>query len=527
MRKTTIRFGRLLAATAAIGLSTGCATKFKVQENWNARLDKPIPLEETVATWEGMRSGRVPAAEALEGYNRAVCNSVVQLASNWESDKDALSSVLTTDGTVEIEVDSVNVRNVGSIDQVVPAQFVKVRRGFDSTTEVEGVGCPLLVRQPHTPEDPMIPESGLWYPVTAVLNLDNRQRPILELFDPTREGEIPFGGRRLPLAVNYTATFARDFEDRQRQFLALPALFRFDQYAERMGLSRLSAFDPEKEVCVLVHGIYSSPATWDETLNRLYENKEIRERYEFWSFGYPTGAPVPFVASKFRTALQEMHGFRRENGASSAGATLVGHSMGGLISKAVTLGGGDKEWNMLYNVPVDELNVEEADREVLREMIYYDPLPFVKRVVFCATPHRGSKLADNPLMRLAGNLIHLPTQLVRVSTDIIEGSRYALTPLGFEMAEERPTSIDQLRTSSRATAEFLNRPLNPEVAYHSIIGVNARKGKKLEKTHDTVVYYTSARLEGVESERIVYESNHGVHKEEEGVEEIGRILSLP
>lgn len=520
--------GMLLALLIAAWLAIGCAAQFKVKENWNSRLGKPIPLNEVSVTWGQIRDGEMPSAEDLEKYNKAVTSAVVQVAGNWSTDQKTLSTVKTSSGEVKLDVRSVNVRDIQLLDNVVPAEFVNVRRGFESTTEVPGIGTALLVRQQKTNTDSMIPETGLWYPATAVLNLDSRSQPVLELFDPTREGYLPYGGNRFPLDADYTAAFARDFQDRQNQFPDLAALLKFDKYASKIGLYRVSAFDPQKEVCVLVHGIWSSPMTWDETLNEIYADESLRERYEFWTFGYPTGAPIHYMAAKFRESLLEMERFRAANGATDLNVTVVGHSMGGLLSKAVTLSGGDKEWNSLFNVPIEQLEVSTADREVLRDMVYYEPLPFVDKVIFCATPHKGSIVAEKPVFRLVGGLVQLPSQLVNLTEDILEQSSSALTPLGLEMAEERPTSIDQLRSSSKATEEVLDKPLNPNVSYYSLIAVSKAEGKKpLWETTDSIVPYFSSHIEGVESEYVVYNSPHGVHREPEGIREISRILKLP
>ena len=327
----------------------------------------------------------------------------------------------------------------------------------------------------------MIPSSGLWYPVTAVLNLDHPAAPVLELIDPTRQGKLTFQGREFPLSANYTAALARDFHDRQFEFNRIAGLLSFDKFADRIGLYRVSAFDAAKQPCLFVHGINSSPATWNETINRLYGDEEIRERYEFWNFGYPTGAPIPYMASRLRESILQMIEYRRSRGAEGAPITIVGHSMGGLLSKAVTISSGDAEWSQLFNVPISQLNVPEEDREMLRKMIYFEPIPQVKRVVFCATPHRGSRMAENPAARLVVDLIEVPSHLLKLSSEIISQSANALTPLGLEFARDRMTSIEQLSSKARTTSEFLNKPLNPAVTYHSIIGNNSAAHVSLEK----------------------------------------------
>ena len=520
------RAGFLLAVGAVALLLPACAFKVKVSDDWHQKFNKTIPLGPAVETWQEIRQGNLPDQERLATYNRAVRDSVVQITNNWASNEESVSRIETSEGPLNLRVESRNVRAIGLIDEVIPADFVRVKSGLRNETEVDGVGASLLVKQRWTEADSMIPKTGLWYPVTAVLNLDQPQNPVLELLDPTRSGDYPNQGAPVPMAVDYTAPFARDFQDRQHQFLDLPALLKFDKFADRMGMYRVSAFDPEKTACILVHGIYSSPVTWDETLNEMYAERSVRERYEFWTFGYPTGAPIPYLAVEFRDSLRELIEFRRSQGAVNEDLVLIGHSMGGLLSKSVTQRSGDEDWNRFFKVPLEELDLSVADRELLHRMAYYEPIPNVKKVVFCATPHRGSKLAENPAMKLVGDVVQLPSQLARLSNDIVQESRNALTPLGMEIAKEMPTSVDLLRTK-RIGGAFLNKPLNPDVSYYSIIGSNRGKEVPKSKITDGVVPYESAHIEGVISEKIVKNSPHGVHKEPEGIAEIIRILNSP
>ena len=527
MNFMTQKWSTFVAVAAVLALLPSCSLQVKVREEWNLISRQPIELGEASRTWEAIRNGENPDPDRVENYNEAVRRAVVQIGDNWTSHRDRLSALNTSAGEVDLRVSAVNLQDPGSLEEIVPADVVRVRRGFRSESVVNGVGASLLVKHPRSEADPMIPSSGLWYPVTAVLNLDEPAAPVLELIDPTKQGALTFRGREYPLSANYTAALARDFHDRQFEFDRIAGLLSFDKYADRIGLYRVSAFDPAKQPCLFVHGINSSPATWHEAINRLYGDKEIRERYEFWNFGYPTGAPIPYMASRLRESILEMIEFRRSRGAPDAPITIVGHSMGGLLSKSVTVSSGDEEWNQLFNVPIGQLNVSEADREVLRKMIYFEPIPQVKRVVFCATPHRGSKMAENPAARLVVDLIEVPSSLLRLSSEIISESAHALTPLGMEFARDRMTSIEQLSSKARTTSEFLNKPLNPAVTYHSIIGNNSAPHVPLEKSSDNIVSYSSAHLEGVASEAVIRKSDHGVHRTDAGIAEIIRILRLP
>jgi pimeloyl-ACP methyl ester carboxylesterase len=518
---------------AALGLGlvfiplSSCSLKVKVRDSHHLLHRDPIALGEAARTWSELQQGRIPSEAAINAYNQAVLASVSQAARDWtRSGRDGLR-IRTASGEVPLKIDSSGIPGAALSEEVLPADCVQVCRGLRHPSVVEGIGTPLVIRKPRTESDPMIPETGLWVPATAVLNLDRPGAPVLRVLDPTTESQLQIGTTSFPLAANYTAAFARDFKDRQFQFQSIAALIRFEDYADRIGLYRVTPFHPDKEPCIFIHGINSSPSTWDEVLNRLYADESIRERYEFWTFGYPTGAPIPYMAAELREAIAGMLAFRKTNGAREQRITLVGHSMGGLLSKAMTFSSGDAEWNRLFTVPVDRLDVPEEDREALRRMIYFDAIPEVRRVVFCAVPHRGADIVETPGARLLGDLIQVPTQLLLLSTRILTLSPHALTPQGYEFARDRLTSLDQLSTKAWTTAEFLNKPLNPAVSYHSLIGNVRGALVPLGKTGDGVVPYRSSHLDGVASELVVSPAGHAVHRTEKGTAEIHRILLLP
>ena len=59
------------------------------------------------------------------------------------------------------------------------------------------------------------------------------------------------------------------------------------------------------------------------------------------------------------------------------------------------------------------------DKKLLGETLFVKPLPFVKEVIFLATPQRGSYLAGPQFVRrLAAYFVRLPSDLVRVGADL-------------------------------------------------------------------------------------------------------------
>jgi len=515
----------LALALLCQSLLTGCASRIRVRENWHFPKKTPIDYRAAAATWHKLEQGKPLGKEELADYNEAVRDTVSRLAYNWKAAPNDLNEIPTNEGNVRIQVNMAGVNDADLIDHLVPADFVKIRKGLHSRTIVKGVGSSMVARRKWSESDPMVPKTGLWFPLTAYLNFDVPGRPVLSLKDPTRQSGLRFAGKTLPFAANYSAFIAQDFRDRQRQILDVPALFRFAWFESRMGLYRLSEFDPNKEPCVLVHGINSSPLTWNNTINEMLADKEIRERYEFWTFGYPTGAPISYLAMRLREDVDKMSAFRERNGAASPKMVVVAHSMGGLLAKTLTQHSGDENWNQIFTVPLQKLKVSEQDRELLRKILYFEPHQHIDKMIFIATPHKGSDIARTAPAQIVSDLIQAPQRILHISKELLKFNSSALTPLGLAFVKEAPNSLEEMRTNSKMMKIFSRIPLSPEVRYFSIIGDTSPPGTPLEKTSDNVVPYPSAHLEQAESEKVIH-FRHAVHKSPEGIAEIIRILKL-
>ena len=80
---------------------------------------------------------------------------------------------------------------------------------------------------------------------------------------------------------------------------------------------------------------------------------------------------------------------------------IIGHSQGGLLTKGTAIDTGDRLWRVFSTNRLEDLKISEAQRAEIRRLLFLEPLPFVKRVVFIATPHRGSYLSGSFARRLA------------------------------------------------------------------------------------------------------------------------------
>jgi hypothetical protein len=209
---------------------------------------------------------------------------------------------------------------------------------------------------------------------------------------------------------------------------------------------------------------------------------------------------------------------------------LVGHSMGGLVSKLMTADSGDDFWQLISDRPFESLRLSPATRDGLREMFFFERQPCVRRVVFLGTPHHGSKLSPALPGRLADHLIRLPRTLLTAARDLREENPDL--PLRLR-AGLLPTSVDLLAPESPALELLAARPRPEGVHYHSVIGVVPPSANVLDRLlvstdggepGDGVVPYRSAHLEDVDSELVVPADHFTVHHHPLAVLEVRRIL---
>jgi len=383
---------------------------------------------------------------------------------------------------------------------------VKVPRPAPSSAEdslaSDGLGLPIVVRV-ETDEE-TAPPGGYRTPRTVLGVLEEEDVSILAV-DPFRYDSVEVAGRKLPLSTNFEAVIRQTQAEGPGMFSGLAYMLRTDRF-QRSKLVFLQPYDPEKIPVVLVHGLLSTSQLWAPIVRGIWGDEELRRRYQIWAFGYPTGQPIQLSSLQLRDALDR----------TLAGRTLkhdlvvVGHSMGGLLTRSL----------------VTELPEETAEQLVpgiaqlpesaaLRRALVLEPRRDVARVVFLATPHRGSPFTAHPISALGRALIQLPGWLYD-----------ELGELGREKVSRAvgriPNSIHGLSPESPFLKFVAERPI--EAPYHSIIGNRGHSGE-LTDSSDGIVPYTSAHVPGALSEKIV-PAGHGVQQHPETTRELLRILHL-
>lgn len=163
--------------------------------------------------------------------------------------------------------------------------------------------------------------------------------------------------------------------------------------------------------------------------------------------------------------------------------------------------------------------MSDEQRARLRRLLFLEPLPFVSRVIFISTPHRGSYLASSFARRVAAKVMSLPGATMRATHDTNSWLRG--TKVDRMLHGRLPTSLDSMSPKNPVLLALAEMPVTPPIKAHSIIPVTTEGDP--QNGRDGVVAYRSAHVSYVESELVV-RGKHSCQNLPVTIEEVRRIL---
>ena len=413
-------------------------------------------------------------------------------------------------------------------------------RGLHNDYRWPGIGSALVAALKHIKGEreaayTMVP-SSLKMAATAFLQMDDVEAGIasgrvegaLALFTTQESTSVTVGGREVPLEFRPSSALAYTLEGSEVYSLELKALLSGDlallkkspRFKDNVFL--MGPYRPGRIPLVLVHGTASSPARWAQLINEIINDRELWNRYQIWMYTYNTGNPVLYSAGILARGLRSVVRELDPEGKDPAlrKMVVVGHSQGGMLTKMTAVDSGTRFWDSSFTVPLLQLDISPEAREVLQCSLFFEPLPFVRRVVFIATPHRGSYRAGDRIGNLLRKVISLPFAIMSPLQEVVDRSPEAFAKRGME--NEVPRSTDNMNPNSGFVKLYSSIPIAPNIIAHSIIAVDNPEDPQAEWS-DGVVYYSSAHIDGVESELIVH-SGHSTQETSPTIEEVRRIL---
>jgi pimeloyl-ACP methyl ester carboxylesterase len=529
-RKTSVWI-RFIAAGTCLAFFVGCATTPRTVRGpeyaptasiMREARSSQVPVEKRAAAYLQAASVTAPLlgtgtqpTPALNTYN-AACGELTVLLRNSEGGR-LWNRSLTLAGnnqTYHLRVEP------GSNAVWAPNYFTS----FELDSQIQdklirrnnvqqGVGGALVGVRKLNPSEKFAPPRGITAAVTATLDI-YRNAATLALHRPAKQPTATVEGKTRLLEANFSAPISYYKPPSNLALVGLVGGFEARRYPAQIGLYFMQPYDPDRIPLVFVHGLFSTPWTWVQTINGLQADPEIRKHYQFWVFAYPTGYPILYSALRLREDLARVD----QAYPNHKPYVMIGHSMGGMLTHDQVITVNQAMWDKALGDTARNIFSQNPRDSLIVRATTFQANPRIKRVVFICTPHRGSDMASGGLGKFAISLINLPGQITSIMKDALS-SADLLQLTG--SAKRLPNSVWGLKPSNPALPILNSAQIS--VPYHSIIG---DRGKNhCPNCTDGVVAYWSSHLDGAQSELIV-PGPHGSCELPQTIAELDRILRL-
>jgi pimeloyl-ACP methyl ester carboxylesterase len=421
-------------------------------------------------------------------------------------------------------------------EDLIPASSLSFA-GLRNQYSRDGLGAELVAVTSYSVvsmKSTEVPYSETPFPaVTAVMRfpgaglqevLDTRE-VVITGYDPYNRESVDLAGTKIPLAANFTSGYGLWLARSGFAVQSLLTLVGKGDVLEMPRVYLMQPYNPKRRIVIMLHGLASSPEAWINLANEVLGDETLRQNFQIWQIYYPTNVPIYFNNYEINKAIkQTLEHFDPEGTApASRDILLIGHSMGGILSRLMVSSSGDRLWDaFLKKYPLEGRRLERVRKE-LGPYMYFEPLPQVSRVIFIATPHKGTPVVDFALARWIAKFIKVPFSVLGRLKDVAQ--------LLVDPSSANPVSlirsfnsIDNLSSRDPFVQLTAELPISPKVRYHSIIG-NYKTRLPLPDSSDGVVPYESAHLAGADSEKVI-SSGHSVQEMPEAIIEIRRIMHL-
>lgn len=344
----------------------------------------------------------------------------------------------------------------------------------------------------------------------------------LKLYDPYKNEKVKIAGKDYPLAANFSAPYGLWLAENNLGRSAYLSLIDRDDQVLMPHLYMLEPFNPDKKVIVLVHGLASSPEAWIRLTNDIMGDPILRENFQVWQVFYSTNMPI--LESRFQIYSIVTQAFAQvnPNTAAAKDAVLIGHSMGGIISRLLV--SNDDITNETEKL-INNRNLDEfKNNPLFKARLQVKAIPNFDRAIFLASPHRGTDYADRWFTRAARKIIKLPGAFLGAFADTLQGEiglNDFVKELGHGIIQNGPSDLSKNSKFTQLTKSIMP---DEKFKFHSIMGNNTGS-EDINLITDGIVAYKSAHLDGAISEKIL-KGGHSIQETPEAVLELRRILRL-
>ncbi len=346
----------------------------------------------------------------------------------------------------------------------------------------------------------------------------------LELHSGFGPGYLELGEHRVPLRSDRSVALAHWLDRAELWAFAFAGFFNGTEAEDESRLLLSEPYRPGAIPVVFVHGTASSPGYWADLYNTIQWDPALRRTTQCWFFQYASGPPVAYSAAGLREALTDTVAALDPEGKDTAlrRMVLIGHSQGGLLVRMMMVRGEVSWLEEVLGEDLDDLPLTDEDRALLERCLDFEPLDFVSSAVFLSTPHRGSFQTKRWYSELVAEFVSLPKDFLHAGLQVVTLGR--LNGMGNSIGDM--TSVDSMTPGSPLLQRLEAIPMSKRYALHSIIPIgdaDPDDPEQLAGANDGVVEYTSAHLEGVDSEVLV-PGGHSCQSHPRTIREVRRIL---
>ena len=414
-------------------------------------------------------------------------------------------------------------------------QFAEIISGYKIsllTNRTKGIGLPAVIKTKSTKNSgssftPITPDAYLTnhHPANLVATQKRTNGKLsthIDIYDPRsskHQGQTL--AHQPKIVIDYINAIPGN------STLKFMGLFRPQQYDTFQGFYLAEPYDRDRIPVLMIHGLASSPETFMDMSEAINADAQLRKKYQLWYYFYPSGHPWIASASKFRKSYRTLIQKLDPNGNDSniRKTVLIAHSMGGLIARAsLSRPGETLHKAYLGNAAISKFLNDQEHRKI-HDQFHYKPLQEPAKVIYLATPHRGSKIADSFIGWVTIRIISIPSFIFQQTTDVLtlKYPRGLLPEQAIKLLTTGESSVEQLKPSNPSLKALNQMPLRQkrQLTSHSIIGDVGLPLFQLKT--DGVVSYHSAHIPNSKSESIV-PSNHHICDNEEAIKVVLKIL---
>ena len=424
-------------------------------------------------------------------------------------------------------------------DYVLASEFQAIKSHHQKIAG-SGLGVSLVAMRENNGKgwDKNYPPEGIFRSVTVSLkelkfNQDLQIQLTLQGHLMQDAAELKFTSASYPLLYDAASSYLWLMQQAKLADLELPGLFNAELADNKLGVYSVTPLQKNKQPLLMIHGLNSSPLIWYELTMAVLQDEELKQRYQIWHAFYPSGPPPFYNSMRLRKKLDELHAMLKASGGTRQldEIVVVGHSMGGVISKTLIQNTDYLLWDLSFTERPEQLGHAQREMDKVKDIFIFNARPYIDKVVFLDTPHGGSESSESVIAKIASWFINLPKNFTLLMSNFIlklGPDKITMPMREYLNGGGGPHSV-QVLSPRHPLLQGLNK-LEYQRPVYSIVGsdgpLSCQDEKSCSQISDGVVPFFSAHQSKAVQE-IIVPSNHNSYQSPPALEFLLQVLRQP